>query len=505
MTPRVVDCEPVPGEAPVVLFRDADLVALAKPAGWLTHADGVGTRPDVVGWWAAQAGEQVGVHQRLDVDTTGVLVLSRSRAGAARLQGALSGRRAEKVYWAVVDGVLPATEGVLSGAVEGKAAETRYRVLRCEGGVSLVEARPVTGRRHQIRRHLAGVGCAIRGDGRYGDALDRRAPRALLHCMSVALPGGFRVEAPVPADFAGARGLGAAGLRAGLAADEGTSCFREVCGAGDGWPGWRVDRYGEWLWVQHAEGEPRGPLPEARGVYGLVGVKDRSRGAQQPPGLWSGEAAPGWLTVWEHGTPFVVQLGEQLSTGLFLDQRPQRAWLAQHAGGMRVLNTFAHAGGFSVAAARAGAETVSVDLSRAWLERIPRQLKVLGLSEAEVERRHDRIYGDVFDWVRRLANRGEQFDLVILDPPSTSVGKRKKRWSAAKDYPELVRLALPLVAPGGWLWTATNHRQLSAGQFASKVAAGAGGELALWRVCPPAVDFPCVGPAPVKTLVWRRV
>jgi 23S rRNA (cytosine1962-C5)-methyltransferase len=231
------------------------------------------------------------------------------------------------------------------------------------------------------------------------------------------------------------------------------------------------------------------------------GEKDRSRGEQAPPGLWAGEAAPEWLTVWEHGTPYRVQLGGQLSTGLFLDQRPQRAWLARHAGGMRVLNTFAHAGGFSVAAAQAGAATVSVDLSRAWLDRIPPQLEALGLDAA----RHDRIYGDVFDWLRRLGKRGERFDLVILDPPSTSVGTRKKRWSAARDYPELVRLALPLVAPGGWLWTATNHRQLSAARFAHAVAEGHGGALELWRVCAPAVDFPCVGPAPVKTLVWRRI
>ena len=154
-------------------------------------------------------------------------------------------------------------------------------------------------------------------------------------------------------------------------------------------------------------------------------------------------------------------MGQQLSTGLFLDQRPQRTWLAKHASGLRILNTFAHAGGFSIAAATAGASTVSLDLSRRWLERIPNQLENLGLDV----RHHDWIYGDVFDWLPRLSRRGEQFDIVILDPPSTSVGKKKKRWSAAKDYPALIRAALPLVAPGGALWTSTNHRGLTPMRF----------------------------------------
>jgi 23S rRNA (cytosine1962-C5)-methyltransferase len=215
--------------------------------------------------------------------------------------------------------------------------------------------------------------------------------------------------------------------------------------------------------------------------------------------LESGEAAPDDLVVWEHGVGFQVELGTSLSTGLFLDQRPQRVWLSQHASGMRVLNTFAHAGAFSIAAAVGGAETVSLDLSRTYLDRIGPQLAVNGLTP----KGHDWIYGDVFDWIPKLAKRGEQFDLVILDPPSTSVGRRKKRWSAVSDYPGLVEIASQLVAPGGRLWTATNHRQILPRRFAWLVSTGLPAGVRLERVCPPAVDFPCVGSAPVKTLVWR--
>ena len=99
--------------------------------------------------------------------------------------------------------------------------------------------------------------------------------------------------------------------------------------------------------------------------------------------------------------------------------------------------------------------------------------------------------------------------MVILDPPSTSIGTKKKRWSAHKDYPELVALTKDLVKPGGCLWTTTNHRRTSPLEFASLVTAGlsADGTGSGWfleRVCAPAVDFPCAGePAQVKNMVWR--
>ncbi|MGK0361134.1 MAG: 23S rRNA (cytosine1962-C5)-methyltransferase, partial [Bradymonadia bacterium] len=278
-----------------------------------------------------------------------------------------------------------------------------------------------------------------------------------------------------------------------------TTCYRTCNGAADGHDGWIVDRYGDWGWVQAAAGSD-GPLPEGlRGVYRVDAGADRSQGQQTGPQLVDGEAAPADLPVIEAGVNHLALLGPQLSTGLFLDQRPQRAWLRKNAAGMRILNTFAHAGGFSVAAACAGAETVSIDLSRTWLERIPPALVANGIDPAG----HDRIYGDVFDWIRRLRKRGEQFDLVILDPPSTSVGKKKKRWSAANDYPELVRLAAPLVRPGGMLWAATNHRRISPGKLVHLVSSAVPEGVVLERVCPPAVDFPTDGPAAVKTHVWR--
>ena len=492
--PLIPDALPVPESAPGLLHRDDDVLAMDKPAGWLTHSDGEGRRPDVVG----ALDEQVGIHQRLDVGTSGVLLFSRSVAGARRLQRAFEGRRVRKRYLAVVEGTPPSASGVLSKPIGGRPAETRYEVAERGDGWTLLRVEPITGRTHQIRLHLAGVGCPIRGDMRHGEPLDPRSPRLLLHCLEVAVDDELRVEAPPPPCFARHLGQAPEALRAGLRADPGSTCFREINGAADGRPGVTVDRYGDWLRIQRDDGADEGPLPPHRGACVVHGRRDRSRGAQEPPEP-RGEPAPAPLEVTEHGVRYHVELADRLSTGLFLDQRPQRAWLRQHADGARVLNTFAHAGAFSVAAAVGGAETVSVDLSRSWLERLPPQLAANGVDPA----RHDRIHGDVFDWVRRLARRGERFDLVVLDPPGTSVGRRKKRWSATRDYHELVALAAPLVSPGGRLWTATNVRKLLPRRFARLVRRGLPEGARLERVCPPPVDFPHDGPTPVKTFVWR--
>ncbi|MCK6572538.1 pseudouridine synthase [Myxococcota bacterium] len=504
LVPRCLSSEPAPGEVPRVLFQDADLVVVDKPIGWLTHPDEATARPDVFGW----LGGGLGVHMRLDVDTSGVLCFSRSPAGARRLTRAFEHGDVRKRYLAVVEGRPPAREGTLTGEVpeaRGRSATTRYRVLASHAptGTTLVEAEPVTGRTHQIRAHFAAAGCPVRGDRRYGSPLDVRAPRLLLHCAGITLgpgAGGIAFEAPTPPELCASEG--AAALRRDLAAGSSHTCYRVSDGAGDGTPGWIVDRYGAWLWVQRAEGADEHPLPPARGVYRIDARADRSHGGQPPPALVAGEAAPDPLAVRENDLEYRVVLGPHLSTGLFLDQRPQRAWLRANADGARVLNTFAHAGAFTVAAAAGGAaRTVSVDLERDWLARLGPQLVANDLAPDPA--RHDTIHGDVFDWLRRLGRRGERYDIVVLDPPSTSVGARGRRWSAAQDYGELVALAAPLVAPGGWLWTITNHRGLTPERFGARVSVGLPAGVQLERVSAMPVDFPHAGPPPTKSWLWR--
>src|SRR3984957_5370116 len=119
---------------------------------------------------------------------------------------------------------------------------------------------------------------------------------------------------------------------------------------------------------------------------------------------------------------------EGYSVGLFLDQRDnRRRFLANHvaadfplfpggAAGAEVLYTFAYPCGFSVCAAKSGARTTSLDLSKKYLDWGKRNFALNGLETSA----HDFIFGDAFDWMRRLAKKNRRFDAIILDPPTFS-------------------------------------------------------------------------------------
>jgi len=365
----------------------------------------------------------------------------------------------------------------------------------------------------------------IRGDPAV-NPFDRRAPRRLIHCNSIAVSSlmfdetaeaetdSFPDDIAILSDrlnghkFQKGSFLGRQSLRRNPL----TNAYREINGAADGFPGWTVDRYSDWLFVQHDEKEPRGPLPSIHdgntaGVYllptnpdrGAMGSKDKIR-----PVLLEGRPAPEVVPVLENGVTYHVSLDKDLSTGMFLDQRANRAWLTRNCNEKtHVLNCFAHCGAFSVAAATAGASTVSLDLNKKWLDRVEPQLQANGI---DFDQRHDCIFGDCFEWLDKLRKRGEKFDIVILDPPSSSVGKKKKRWSVNRDMAELVELAAPLVKKGGLLWTTTNSASLDPLKFTSLCQKGfenAGINSKLERIQPMSVDFPSIGSQPVKNLVWR--
>ena len=498
--PQLLDAEPAPAP-PRVLHRDADVVVVDKPPGWSVDA--------AAAFVADLLGAEPRVRQRLDADCSGVLCLGASAAGDAAL------RDAAPSYLALVD-------------------DEPARAAAARGACSIIESGPagavvrVAGR--DVRKSLAAAGAPARGDARHGCGVDRAAPRALVHCERVTLGGGHVFEAPRPPDLE----LRWTERRAALRADAATTCYRELHGAADGAPAnLCVDRYGEHLLVQRPEDVPARERDAAlaaidaahaptaaSSVYEIVTRVDRSRGGQPPPKLIRGPGVAGPFEVLEHGTAFRVELGEKkLSTGLFLDQRPQRLWLRRHAANLTVLNLFAHAGAYSAAAAAGGAvRTLSVDCDRNWLAYLAPSLEANGVANGPREpvgEVHDCIYGDCFDWLKRLAKRGETFDVVILDPPSTST-VNKKRWSAARDYGALATLAAPLVAPNGRLFCTTNSRKLLPRKFARTcglalkdfaATAPAIKDVVLERVAPPAVDYPTRSgaPAEVKNLVFRFV
>jgi 23S rRNA pseudouridine1911/1915/1917 synthase len=212
-----------PLERSRLLYADQDLVAVDKPAGvpsQPTLTSDRGTLPDLV---AAMLGAPVTLVHRLDRETSGVTVLARSAAAAAALAEAFRTGTPEKTYLALcarapsppggrVDAPLgkdPARAGLRRVDPSGDAAATRYRTLREGPLAALVEARPETGRTHQIRVHLAHLGAPLLGDPRYGGP--RRVgevaiPRVMLHARRLEIDHpatGARLvlEADVPEDL----------------------------------------------------------------------------------------------------------------------------------------------------------------------------------------------------------------------------------------------------------------------------------------------------------------
>lgn len=164
--------------------------------------------------------------------------------------------------------------------------------------------------------------------------------------------------------------------------------------------------------------------------------------------------------VLEQGLKFEVNLSDYLDTGLFLDHRKTRAIIRHYAAGRRVLNLFAYTGSFTVYARAGGAvATTTVDMSRTYQDWTRRNLALNGFAESP-EHRLETM--DCLQFLERGPAPGEAYDYIVLDPPTFSNSKRMHAESFAvdRDWPALLRMAEPWLAPDGWLYFSTNSRQL---------------------------------------------
>ncbi len=536
-----------------ILHEDDALLAVNKPAGVPSQAADPERPDDLVfrlkrHFQATGKSDYLGVHQRLDKDTSGVLVMTRRRDVNAAIAAQFEGRTVEKTYLAAVTGwprgraqatlrdQLAPGDGGRSRVVSrgGQLAVTHVKERARHGDRALLELRLETGRMHQARVQLAHARAPIAGDVLYDGA---PAPRLLLHAESITLkhPAGRRAtyRAPAPPVFESWLARGDVGeaiyddeamlasaidlaveRRFGLGHAElgprATTAFRLVHEEGDGLPGLAVDLYGAHLVVQFygSDGVWSDLARRERVIDALVRrvapdgvyVKIRPKQANTLVDTRREEVAPKLpvrgvpsddeLVIFEEGVPYRVRLADGLSTGIFLDQRQNRARLRSLAAGKRVLNLFSYTCAFTVAAVYGGAtHTVSVDASAAALERGRAQLVATGHLERG---QHEFVAEDAFAWLARAAKKKERFDLVVLDPPSYSSTKAR-RFVAGSDYAELVGLTAALVARGGRLLACTNRRGTGWGKLRHAVSDGAraaGRSLAQLKDMADPADFP---------------
>jgi 23S rRNA (cytosine1962-C5)-methyltransferase len=329
-----------------------------------------------------------------------------------------------------------------------------------------------------------------------------------------------------------------------------TNAFRLIHGASDGWPSWFVEKLGDWLISQSEaplssqqteELARLGKIFSSRGAYHKTLSRHvrQSKVADASSQLVWGEAAPERFEILENGIRYEMSFNEGYSVGLFLDQRDNRrrfltdyiaAGFALKSEGrvprvpvqsesensgtcgtrpsdsnFELLNCFSYTGGFSVCAAKAGARTTSLDLSKKYLEWGKRNFALNGLDPAA----HDFIYGDTFNWLRRLAKKGRAFDAIVLDPPTFSQSKEHGTFRAEKDYGKLMIAALPVLKPGGALLASTNAADWPPEKFLASVEAtvrAAKRKILKQHYVPQPPDFPVsrAEPAYLKT-VWVSI
>ena len=191
----------VPAKVPLdIIYEDEDILAVDKPRSMPTHPSN-GHREDTLAngvIYYLGKGSKFHVITRLDRDTSGVVLIAKNPVSAAFLTDEMKNGRITKEYIAVINGVLNPKDGIISAPIkkksesgilrcvspDGKEAVTKYRTVKIQDGISLVNLFPITGRTHQLRVHMSYMNCPICGDSLYGAV--QKGERTLLHCKKIS-------------------------------------------------------------------------------------------------------------------------------------------------------------------------------------------------------------------------------------------------------------------------------------------------------------------------------
>ncbi len=246
-----------------------------------------------------------------------------------------------------------------------------------------------------------------------------------------------------------------------LMADPDTNTFRLIFSEADFLPGLIVDQYSDFLSVQILSSGIDRNLPvildELCQLIKPTGILDRSDASARnheglndsSGGLLYGVEPPEFVRVKENGIIYDVNIASGQKSGFYCDQRDNRKIVAAYAVGKTVLDCFSYSGGFGLNALMQNAEAVtSVDSSALAIETLKRNLGLNNFGE----RRHRQIQSDVNKQLRAFRESGEQFDLIILDPPKYAPS-RSAAAKASRAYKDLNRLAMLLLNQGGLLAT----------------------------------------------------
>lgn len=247
-----------------------------------------------------------------------------------------------------------------------------------------------------------------------------------------------------------------------------TTAFRLVHGENDGLPGFVVDRYEGSVVVKLYTAAWLPHLPVIVACLEQVTSPERvvlrlsrnAKDAATESGLRDGQTLfggppPGPILFRENGLRFEADLARGQKTGFFLDQRDNRSLVERLSGGRSVLDVFSYTGGFSLYSARGGAKSVvSLDANGPALAAAERNFAHNRDWRPVAAAEHSTLRGDAFEALPELRDRGERFDLVVLDPPAFSTARRDLD-RAMRSYGRILRLGLELLRSQGVLVAAS--------------------------------------------------
>lgn len=201
-----------------------------------------------------------------------------------------------------------------------------------------------------------------------------------------------------------------------------------------------------------------------RGVYERSDAKVLENEGMKRHKGFIGEPFDTKVEIMENGVRYIVDVAEGQKTGFFLDQKYNRAAVARLCRGARVLDCFTHTGSFAINAAMAGArEVIAVDSSSLGIAQAVENAELNGVSD-----KIKFICADVFNLLPEYEQKGEQFDVVILDPPAFTKSRNSVK-NAIKGYREINLRALKLIKDGGFLATCSCSHFMTPELFAETI------------------------------------
>lgn len=470
------------------IWQDSDLLVVDKPCSFNTHRADI-ERTGLCEIFSEALGTELLTVQRLDKETSGVLLFAKNKATAEQWSELFREHQVHKRYLFLTaehsDFDSVTHESLISP--QGKKwhsdssskkpnATTHFKRLKRSPFFTLWEARPITGKTHQIRLHAQDLGIPILGDTLYGGA---PFPRICLHAQELKTKNHLW-QSPPPPFFERMGLLKDSELINILSAIDRRQRFYQFLNnphlslrlLHQESPHYRIDLLGPVLWIYWYKDENpcAKDLERFQFISGFLNKKWTLRKMQNrgtdPNTMhtWGDEIPSKWLAQ-ENDFSFEFRKDQGLSPGLFLDQKNNRHWVFKNSNKKRVLNLFSYTGGFSLYAAKGGAQQVTtVDLSKKFIEWSQSNFN---LNNCDVSA-HLFYSMDVFEFIKYAQKKSLVYDLIICDPPSFSRSKNGV-FKIEKDYVKLIESLKNLLTPHGQLLFSSNFEAWDTHTFQSKI------------------------------------